>query len=128
LVMYFKKQHYYQLSAFRQPQYSLHPFWTWRYISAVTGINHREARTAKYLCDIFVKECTDIKRMRILDEVTKNGHRTVSDKVVYELYEWYRSTDFGREYDCQPVNKIEYNKWWLMYCIASYIEEHNLKI
>ena len=128
LNLYFQRQYYYQISAFKQPKYSFHPFWSWRYIRAVSGVNHDLARTSVLLANTFVPECNDVKRMHILKEVTDNGHRTISRHVVRKLHNWYRETPYGKCYPCDPSNKIEYNKWWLMFCIASYAEKNNISI
>ena len=128
LSMYFQNQYYYQISAFKQPKYSLHPFWSWRYIRAVSGVNHDVARTSVLLANTFIPECNHVKRMKILGEVTNNGHRTVNRHVVKQLHDWYRETLTGKRYPCDPSNKIEYNKWWLMFCIAKYAEKNKIQI
>ncbi len=128
LVMYFRKQYYYQITAFKQPKYSFHPFWSWRYIRATSGVNHLTTRTSVLLADTFVPECNHVKRMRILHEVTWNGHRTVKRKVVKKLHEWYMGTSYGKRSPCIWSNTIEYNTWWLEFCIASYAEKNNLSI
>jgi hypothetical protein len=128
LRFYFEKNYYYQISAFRQPKYSFHPFWSWRYIQAVSGVTHPDARTSVLLSKVFVPECQHIKRDRILYEVTDRGHRTVSQSVIDKLYDWYRNTNYGRIYDCTPSCTIEYNKWWLQLCIANFTEANNIKI
>jgi hypothetical protein len=128
LMMYFRHQYFYQISAFRQPKYSLHPFWSWRYIKSVSGVNHPIARTSVLLATKFVPECKHVKRMTILGEVTDNGHRTVKPKVVKELQEWYNETAYGKRYHCQASNLIEYNKWWLQLCIANYAEANNISV
>jgi len=128
LIYYFKHQYFYQISAFRQPKYSFHPFWSWRYIRAVSGVNHDEARTSVLLANTFVPECKRVKRMGILKEVTQNGHRTVKAEVLNNLHDWYNSTDFGKRFSCAPKQTIEYNKWWLMFCIANYAEKNNISV
>jgi len=126
LIMYFRKNYYYQISAFREPKYSFHPFWSWRYIRATAGVTHKANRTSVLLSNHFVKECKRVKRMAILGEVTQNGHRTVKDKVIKQLDEWYRSTDYGKSHPINPSPNIEYNKWWLQFCIADYVKANNI--
>ena len=126
LIMYFKKNYFYQISAFREPKYSFHPFWSWRYIRATAGCNHKIARTSVLLSSAFVPECKRVKRMRILHEVTQNGHRTVDEKVLNQLGEWYHSTEYGKRFPSAPKETIEYNKWWLQFCIANYVEANNI--
>jgi hypothetical protein len=128
LIMYFRKQYDYQIAAFKQPKYSFHPFWSWRYIRATSGVDHSVIRTSVLMADTFAPECSHVKRMKILKEVTKNGHRTIKPGVMRELHDWYRSTPYGKKYPCIPSNKIEYNKWWLQFCIAKYEEAHNISI
>lgn len=128
LLMYFKHQYFYQISAFREPKYSMHPFWSYRYIQAVSGVNHIVPRTSVLLAAKFVPECKRVKRMGILQEVTENGHRTVKPEVMKELHDWYSETKYGKRFACSPQNKIEYNKWWLQLCIASYAEANNISI
>jgi len=125
LLYYFQEQYFYQLSAFKQPKYSLHPFWDYEYIRAVSGFRPRHRRIAEYLAYYMVPECREIARMGILREVTRNGHRKVAPEEMVKLDEWYRSTRYGRRNPVQPRSKIEYNKWWLQYCIASYLDEKN---
>lgn len=125
---YFELQYYYQLSAFRQPKYSFHPIWSWRYIEAIAGLQHREARTAKYLCDIFVPECRHIPRMTILHDVHNRGFRNIKSDVVQKLYDWYRSTEYGRFHDIKPYDYLNYHPWWLNLCIANYAEANNISI
>ena len=128
LMMYFRKQYFYQISAFRQPKYSFHPFWSWKYIQATQGIEIHYDRTSVFLADQFVPECKHVKRMRIEKEVTKNGHRHVNPRTTKKLHDWYMSTKFGRRFHCLPNRKVEYNKWWLMFCIAKYVEANNIGI
>ena len=128
LAMYFKHQYFYQISAFRQPKHSFHPFWSWRYIRSVTGVNHDIPRTSVMLADIFVPECSHVKRMKILGVVSRNGHRTVKRSVVKKLHNWYRETRYGKHHPGKPSNVIEYSKWWLQFCIASYAEKNNTSI
>lgn len=136
LHFYFKQQYYYQLSAFKKPKYSFHPFWSWAYINAASnfkpvlnsnGYNKSEGRTSKYLSDIFVLECKHIPR-NDTDYVIANGGRLLKKKVVNELYDWYISTNYGRENLIKPTKTIEYNQWWLQFCIASYAEKNNISI
>lgn len=126
LIMYFKHQYFYQVSAFRQPKHSFHPFWSWRYIEATANSQHRYDRTSIMLSKMFVKECKHVKRMRILGEVTDNGHREVSPYVIKQLKEWYNSTDYGKKYKVRASRKIEYNYWWLQFCIANYVTANNI--
>lgn len=128
LVKYFRKQYYYQISMFKQPKYSFHPFWSWRYINATAGNEVELIRTSVMLSDIFVPECRHVKRAEILGEVTENGHRTVNRKVLCELYDWYRSTSYGKRNDITPIKTIEYNKWWLQLCIANYAKANNISV
>jgi hypothetical protein len=128
LRYYFRHQYYYQISAFREPKYSFHPFWSWRYITAVAGYEHNEGRMAEHLCKHFVPECEHIKRLKILGEVTANGHRTVKPEELRKMYEWFKSTRYGKLSPVQPSDSIEYNKWWLEYCIASYVEANNIDV
>lgn len=123
---YFKKQYYYQIAAFRKPKYSLHPFWTWQYINAVAGLEHKGARTAVFLADNFVPECSRIRRMTILGDVTGAGLRTA--KEIKKMYEWFKSTRYGRQSTVKPNAKIEYNRWWLEYCIADYVQANNIDL
>jgi len=128
LRYYFMHQYYYQISAFKEPKYSFHPFYSWRYINSVAGFEHKGERTAEYLSKHFVPECTNIKRMRILGEVTRNGHRTVKSKELKKMYEWFKSTRYGKISNIKPLATIEYNRWWLEYCIASYVEANNISV
>lgn len=126
LRYYFEHQYYYQISAFKKPKYSFHPFWSWRYIKAIAGYEHEGNRTAEYLAKHFVPECSHIKRLRILKEVTRDGHRTVRKEELKKMYDWFMSTRYGKKYATHPSPRIEYNRWWLDYCIASYVEKNNI--
>ena len=128
LRLYFTNQYYYQISAFKQPKYSFHPFWSWRYIKAVCGIEHNEKRTAVFLSKLFVAECNRIKRMTILGDVKGLGYLTLREQVIRELYAWYLSTEYGKKNPAKSSSQIEYNKWWLQFCIASYAEANNIGI
>jgi len=122
LRLYFQNQYMYQLAAFKQPEYSFHPFWSWRYIKATCGMQHKEKRTSRFLSRMFVPECEHIPRMTILGDVKGLGYLTLKEKVVKELYDWYICTDYGRMNNMHPSSQIEYNRWWLQFCIADYIE------
>ena len=47
LRLFFKWNYDYQLAAFKQPPHSFHPFWSWRYITAVAGFDFKENITFK---------------------------------------------------------------------------------
>ena len=128
LRLYFQNQYYYQLAAFKQPKYSFHPFWSWRYIKATCGIKHKEVRTSRFLSKMFVPECEHIPRMTILGDVKGLGYLTINPGVIKQLPDWYMSTDYGKKYPETPSKNIEYNKWWLQFCIASYTEKHKIEI
>jgi hypothetical protein len=128
LRYYFKHNYFYQISAFREPKYSFHPFWSWRFIRAVSGVRHKYPRNSVLMSELFVPECQHVKRPEILGEVTENGHRTVKQSVINKLYEWYRSTEVGQRHDVEPTQTIQYDKWWLLLCIANYVKANNISI
>jgi hypothetical protein len=128
LRLYFRNQYYYQLAAFKEPKDSIHPFWSWRYIKAVCGIKHKEKRTSVFLSKVFVPECNHIRRMTILGDVKGLGYLTIKPGVIKQLHDWYMSTDYGKRYPETPSKNIEYNKWWLQFCIAKYAEKNNISI
>jgi len=128
LNYYFQHQYYYQISAFKEPIHSLHPFWSWQYIAAVAGTEHRGVRTSVWLAGLHVPECSHIRRMTILGDVAGAGYRTVQAKELKKMYEWFKSTQYGKRSNIKPNPSIEYNRWWLGYCIASYCEKNNINV
>ena len=128
LRLFFKWNYDYQLAAFKQPKYSFHPFWTWDYIRSVAGFDHREPKTSMYLCKHFVPECSHIRRMTINGDVAGLGYRTIKSGELKKMYEWFKSTRYGSVSKIKPNPTIEYNQWWLEYCIASYVEKNNIDL
>jgi hypothetical protein len=127
LKHYFRTQYYYQITAFKTPKYSLHPFWSWDYIQSTSGFKHNQRRTAEYLSRIFVKECASIPRMDIRRDVKRLEHRTVKPEVLKKLHEWYQETSYGKLRPTIPKAAIEYSYWWLNVCIASFLKDHHEK-
>lgn len=122
LYKYFSYQYYYQISAFKRPPNSFHPFWSWDYIRVMSGFDGRFRRTAEYLSKVLVSECDNIRRMPIT-ETAKRGYRKVNTFVLRKLYEKFKSTDYGRRINATPDGELEYNLWWLHYCIASFLND-----
>lgn len=120
LQRFFKWNYSYQISAFREPKHSFHPFISWRYIQAVSNFENRSPKTSHLLAKHFVPECKHIDRTPIW-QVARNGDRTVSPKVMKKLYDWYINTRHGSKYPIRPTGEIAYNKWWLHFNIASYL-------
>jgi hypothetical protein len=120
LRRFFEWNYYYQLSAFREPKHSFHPFLSWRYIQAVSNFEVRTSKTSHLLAEHFVPECKHIGRTTIR-QVAKNGDRTVSPEVMKEVYDWYLNTKHGSKHPIRPTAEIKYDKWWLQFCIASYL-------
>ena len=60
--------------------------------------------------------------------MTEAGHRTVRPEEMGKLYEWFKSTRYGSQSRIRPNPQIEYNRWWLEFCIADYVEKNNIDL
>jgi len=122
---FFKWQYYLQMPAFKEIPGTMYPFWNFNYIRATMGGVHWKYRMSHVLVEEKVPECRHIKRVK-LTELDGNGSRIIDAGVMEQLNEWYLSTDFGRENKVKPSNIIEYNKWWLHFSVASYLQDHKI--
>jgi len=59
-------------------------------------------------------------------QVIKRGYRHVDPILLKKLYDTYRQSWFGSQFDVRTESHIEYREWWFFYCVASFCE-HLLK-
>jgi hypothetical protein len=127
LRQYFKWHYYHQLAIFRECAETIYPFWDFDFIRTMAGNDTYKVRLSEVLTKKFVSECNHVKKM-VTKDVRAAGHRTVRERVVKQLYEWYRSTAFGKGHPTKPTGNIDYNQWWMDLCTASYIEANRIRI